>query len=168
MRRLYCGTSVPLTFVRIRKTMRMKIVGALAIASVFGASVSAHIMVSPPESKSGATQNYELRVHNEEKVGIKSVELTIPDGITVTSIGKAPAGAYTTAKTGDRITSLTWTVDVAPTKYLALPFTAKNPVGPKQLTWLTKAHMADGSVVEFSDKPGAGEKASVTKIAAAV
>jgi uncharacterized protein YcnI len=147
--------------------MRIKIFGALALAAAVGASVSAHIMVSPPESKSGATQNYELRVHNEEKVAIKSVELTIPDGITVTSVGKAPAGTYTTAKTGDRITLLTWTVDVAPTKYLALPFTAKNPSGPREVTWLTKAHMSDGSVVEFTDKPGAEEKASVTKIAAA-
>ena len=146
--------------------MKSAIAAMLTVAAA--SAVSAHIMVSPPESKSGATQNYELRVHNEEKVPIKSVELTIPDGITVMSVGKAPAGTYTTAKTGDRITSLTWTVDVAPTKYLALPFTAKNPAGPREVAWLTKAHMSDGSVVEFSDKPGAEEKASVTKIAAAV
>jgi uncharacterized protein YcnI len=148
--------------------MNLKTFWTFTLAAAACASLSAHIMVSPPESKSGATQNYELRVHNEEKVAIKSVELTIPDGITVVSVGKAPSGTYTTAKSGDRITSLTWTVDVAPTKYLALPFTAKNPVGPKEVAWLTKANMVDGSVVVFSDKPGAEEKASVTRIAAAV
>jgi uncharacterized protein YcnI len=143
--------------------------GSLAamLAVAAAASLSAHIMVSPPESKAGATQRYELRVHNEEKVAIKSVELTVPDGIDIVSIDKAPAGAYTTAKTGDRITSLTWTVDVEPSKYLALPFMAKNPAKAGQVAWNTRAHMADGSVVEWSDKPGAAEKASVTKIAAA-
>lgn len=159
-----------------RRTMKMKGQGshmrrhallALAAAAVMGASLSAHIMVSPPESKVGATQKYELRVHNEEKSIIKSVELTIPDGITVESIGTAPAGTYTTAKTGDRITTLTWTVDVAPEKYLALPFTAKNPDTAKKVSWNVKAKLADGSTVEYSDKPGAPEKASVTTIAAA-
>jgi uncharacterized protein YcnI len=148
--------------------MKMKTFGSLALAAVLGASVSAHIMVSPPDSKAGATQKYELRVHNEEKVAIKSVDLTIPDGITVLSIGTAPAGSYTTTKSGDRITSLTWTVDVAPTKYLALPFTAKNPDSAREVKWVAKAHLTDGTVVEFSDKPGAEEKASVTKIAAAM
>jgi len=33
-----------------------------ALAAV--TSLSAHVMVSPPESKSGAVQKYEVRVHN--------------------------------------------------------------------------------------------------------
>jgi uncharacterized protein YcnI len=139
----------------------------MVLAVAAAASVSAHIMVSPPESKAGATQRYELRVHNEEKVAIKSVDLTVPDGIDIVSIDKAPAGSYTTTKTGDRITTLTWTVDVAPTKYLALPFMAKNSATPREVKWNARAHMVDGSTVEFSDKPGAAEKSSVTKIAAA-
>ena len=145
----------------------MKASLAMVLAVAAAASVSAHIMVSPPESKAGATQRYELRVHNEEKVAIKSVDLTVPDGIDIVSIEKAPAGSYTTTKTGDRITTLTWTVDVAPAKYLALPFMAKNSATPREVKWNTRAHMVDGSVVEWSDKPGAAEKPSVTKIAAA-
>src|SRR5205085_2046920 len=88
------------------------------------ASVSAHIMVSPPQSKTGQTQKYELRVHNEEKVATTEVDLQIPDGVNVLSVGTAPAGAYTTSKTGDRITGVAWKVAVEPGKYLALPFTA--------------------------------------------
>jgi uncharacterized protein YcnI len=148
--------------------MSMKSFCTLVLAAALGVSLSAHIMVSPPDSKAGATQKYELRVHNEEKVAITSVDLAIPDGITVLTIGTAPAGTYTTAKTGDRITSLTWKVDVAAGKYLALPFTAKNSDTARSVSWNAKAHLSDGSVVEWSDKPGPGEKASVTKIAAAV
>jgi uncharacterized protein YcnI len=141
------------------------ILGGILAASV-GVSLSAHIMVSPPDSKAGVTQKYELRVHNEEKLAITSVDLTIPDGIAVLTIGPAPSGTYTTTKAGDRITSLTWKVDVAASKYLALPFTAKNPDSAREVSWNAKAHLSNGTVVEWSDKPGPGEKASVTKIAA--
>jgi len=137
----------------------------LAVAAV--TSLSAHIMVSPPESKAGVTQRYELRVHNEGKVATSSVELSIPEGVTVTEVAKPPAGTFTTAKTGDRITTITWTVEVAPSKYLALPFTAKNPDGARNLQWNVREHLADGSVIEWSDKPGAQEKGSVTKLSLA-
>ena len=130
------------------------------------ASVSAHIMVSPPQSKTGQTQKYELRVHNEEKVATTEVDLQIPDGVNVLSVGTAPAGAYTTSKTGDRVTGVAWKVAVEPGKYLALPFTAKNPATAQDVHWVVRATFSDGSVVEWTDKAGAKEKASVTKIAA--
>jgi len=128
------------------------------------ASLSAHIMVSPPESKAGATQKYEVRVHNEGKVAATAIDLAIPEGITVVDVAQPAAGTFTTTKTGERITSITWKVDVAPTKYLALPFTAKNPDAAKDVKWNIREHLADGSVVEWSDKPGAKEKGSTTKL----
>ena len=128
------------------------------------ASVSAHIIVSPPDSKRGVTQKYELRVHNEGKVAATAFDLEIPDGITVTDVAKPASGTFTTKKTGDRITAITWQADVQPTKYLALPFTAKNPDAAKEVRWNVKEHLADGKVVDWSDKPGAAEKASITKI----
>ena len=134
------------------------------IVVLFTAAMSAHVMVSPPASKSGATQKYELRVHNEGKIAATAMDLEVPDGVTVTEVAKPAAGTFTTKKTGDRISAITWQVDVQPGKYLALPFTATNPSGAKQLVWNVKEHLADGSTVDWSDKPGAKEKASVTKI----
>ena len=145
--------------------MRISFVALFAVAAV--ASLSAHIMVSPPQSKAGASQRYELRVHNEAKVATAEVDLEIPEGLTVVSIAAAPAGTYTTAKTGDRITRLMWKVEVQPGKYLALPFTAKNPDGVSEVHWNVQEHLADGSVIDWSDKPGAREKAPATKIVAA-
>ena len=129
------------------------------------ASLSAHVMVSPPESKSGAVQKYEVRVHNESKLATTSVDLDIPDGVTVTDVAKPAAGSFTTKKNGERIVQITWQVDVQPSKYLALPFTAKNPQGT-ELKWTLHQHLSDGSVVDWSDKPGSKEKGSVTKLAA--
>jgi uncharacterized protein YcnI len=146
--------------------MRKKLSIVLLLAASAAASLSAHIMVSPPQSKTGAVQKYELRVHNEAKVAATSVDLEVPDGVTVTEIAKPAAGTYTTKKAGDRITAITWQIDVQPSKYLALPFTAKNPDGVAELHWSMREHLADGSVVDWSDKPGSKEKGSVTKLTA--
>ena len=146
--------------------MRMKLSIVLLLASAV-TSLSAHVMVSPPQSTLGATQKYELRVHNEGKVAATSIALEIPDGVTVTEVAKLPAGTYTTTMMGNRITVITWQIDVQPTKYTALPFTAKNPDDAAELRWTMHEHLADGSVVDWSDKPGSKQKGSVTKLAAA-
>ena len=67
-----------------------------------------------------------------------------------------------------RITAITWQVDVQPGKYVALPFTAKNPEAATDLHWSMHEHLADGSTVDWSDKPGSKEKGSITKLAASM
>lgn len=106
-------------------------------------------------------------MHNEGKVAATAVELDIPEGVTVTDVATPAAGTFTTKKAGDRITTITWQIDVQPNKYLALPFTAKNPDQAGDLHWSMREHLADGSVVLWSDKPGAKEKGSTTKLAVA-
>ena len=147
--------------------MRMKLSIVLLLTASIVTSLSAHVMVSPPQSTAGALQKYELRVHNEAKTAATAIDLDIPDGVTVTDVAKLPAGTFTTKMTGNRITVITWQINVQPTKYAALPFTAKNPDGVTELRWTIHEHLADGSVVDWSDKPGSKEKGSVTKLAAA-
>ena len=144
--------------------MRLKLFVVLMVAALAITSLSAHVTVSPLQSKTGVVQKYELRVHNEAKVAATSVDLDIPDGVTVTEVAKPATGSYTTKKAGDRITGITWQVDVQPSKYVALPFTAKNPDGATELHWSMHEHLADGSVVDWSDKPGSKEKGSITKL----
>jgi len=146
--------------------MKPKSYLVMLFALTAATSLSAHVMVSPPESKSGAVQKYEVRVHNESKLATTAVDLDIPAGLSVTDVAKPAAGNVTTKKDGDRIVQITWQVDVQPNKYLALPFTAKNPPGGAELKWTLHQHLSDGSVVDWSDKPGAQEKAPVTKLAA--
>jgi uncharacterized protein YcnI len=144
--------------------MQKKLLIVLLFAASAVMSVSAHITVSPLQSKTGAVQKYELRVHNEAKVAVTSVDLDIPDGVTVTEVAKPATGRYTTRTKGDRITAITWQIDVQPSKYVALPFTAKNPDGATELHWSMHEHLADGSNVDWSDKPGSKEKGSITKL----
>ena len=146
--------------------MRMRFSIVALIAACAATTLSAHITVSPLQSKAGAVQKYELRIHNEAKVAATSVDLDIPDGVVVSDVAKTAAGSYKTKMAGDRITTITWQVDVQPNKYVALPFTAKNPDSATELRWSMHEHLADGSVVDWSDKPGSKEKGSVTKLAA--
>lgn len=134
---------------------------------VLGTAISGHVMVSPPQSKAGMTQAYELRAHNESKLATTSLELQIPADITVLKVDQAPAGTVDTPRTGDRITAINWKVNIEPGKYLALKFEAKNPATSTEIHWSIKQHMADGSTVDWSDAPGAKEKAPVTIISAA-
>lgn len=140
---------------------------ALAVTLLTAPAAFAHIMVSPPQSKAGATQKYELRVHNEAAQATTAVDLEIPDGISVVDIAKPASGTFKATKTGDRVTGITWIVEVPSNRYVALKFTAKNPDAAGDVRWNVRQHMADGSVIEWSDKPGAAEKPSVTKITAA-
>ena len=134
---------------------------------VLGTAISGHVMVSPPQSKAGVTQTYELRAHNESKLATTALELQVPAEITVLKVEQAPAGTVDTPKAGDRITAINWKVNIEPGKYLALKFEARNPAGSAEIHWSVRQHMADGSVVDWSDAPGAKEKAPVTTISAA-
>ena len=144
--------------------MRTTLSMVVLVASAAATSLSAHVMVSPPQSKAGASQKYELRVHNESKVAATGVDLEIPDGMTVTEVSKPATGVFTTKTAGNRITWITWQIDVQPSKYVAIPFTAINPDGAADLHWNIREHLADGSFVDWSDKPGSKEKGSVTKL----
>ena len=89
--------------------MRMN-VSAVLLCVASATTLSAHVMVSPPQSKAGASQKYEVRVHNEAKVAATSIELDIPPGVTVVEVTKPTAGTFTTRAAGDRVTVITWQV----------------------------------------------------------
>ena len=138
-------------------------VAAAAVFLLLGTAISAHVMVSPPRSKPGITQTYELRIRNESTVATTAVELQIPADVTVISVASPPVGTVETPKLGTRVTGITWHVTVEPSKYVALKFDARNP-GSGELHWNIRQEMADGSVVDWSDAPGAKQKASVTTL----
>jgi len=140
---------------------------AFAISILFVAvSAFAHVTVAPQQSGQGATQIYKVRVHNEEKIATTSIELDIPEGVTVTSVAPVAGGKSSSAKSGDRIVKITWDTEVPPAKYVELAFTAKNPATATSIQWNVHQHMADGKVIEWSDKAGAHGKPSLTKIVA--
>ena len=68
-----------------------------------------------------------MRVHNEANVGTTSIELEIHESLTVLDIALPATGGVTTMKGAPAFARVTWQVAGAPTPYVALPCTAKNP-----------------------------------------
>ena len=106
----------------------MKTASFVMIAFFAAASASAHIVVAPPQSQTGASQVYKVRVHNEEKVATTSIDLDVPDGVTVVSVAPITTGTFTTTKAGDRIVKVTWQSEIPSGKYVSLH--SRPPIRP--------------------------------------
>lgn len=124
----------------------------------------AHVTVAPQQSPAGTSQTYKVRVHNGGKVPTSSIELQVPDGVSIENVTPMATGKYAVSKRGDRVTAITWEIEVPVGKYVELAFSAKNPATGSQINWNVRERFADGSLIEYTDKPGAKEKSSVTRL----
>jgi uncharacterized protein YcnI len=145
----------------------MKTLSMAAVALLLAAPAFAHVTVAPQQSAAGAKQIYKVRVHNDEKVPTTSIELQIPAGATVVSVAPMTGATSDMAKSGNRVTAITWKIQVQPGKYVELPFTVQNPKDAQQLQWNVHEVLSDGKAIDWNDKPGAEGKASVTKLTVA-
>src|SRR5262245_59173722 len=121
----------------------MKTTALTIVAVLTAASAWAHVTVAPQQSQQGTSQVYKVRVHNEEKVATTSIELDVPDGVTVTNIAPLTSGKSNTVKSGDRIVKITWETEIPPSKYVELAFTAKNPSAATSVQWNVHQRLAD-------------------------
>lgn len=124
----------------------MLIVGFLAFAAV----AEAHVTVQPRESKTGATETYTMRVPTEGKVATTSIELEVPEGITVSVVEQTEGVRSETKKTGERIVTVTWTTEIKPGESRQFKFTATNPKEGTQITWKAHQHFADGTTSDWT------------------
>jgi uncharacterized protein YcnI len=136
----------------------------VALLALVAAPAFAHVTVAPQQSPAGASQVYKVRVHNDAKTPTSSIALQIPDGVLIDAVEPMATGKFDTTKTGNRVTMIMWQIEVPVGKYVELAFTARNPAAGTQLNWNVTEKFTDGSTIEFSDKPGAKEKSSVTKL----
>jgi uncharacterized protein YcnI len=142
----------------------MKILTLSAVLVLLTVPAFAHVTVAPQQAVAGASQVYKVRVHNDGKTPTASVALQVPDGVVVQGVEKMAAGTADMMKTGDRVTKITWHVEVPVGKYVELAFTATNPASGDRLNWNIAETFTDGTTIEFTDKAGAKEKSSVTKL----
>jgi len=137
-----------------------------ALLCAAAAVASAHVTVWPRESRVGAYEKYTVRVPTEGKVATSSVELQIPEGVTVVSIG-APAGyTYELRKHGERVVSIVWTRTINPGEFAEFAFMARNPAQASPLTWKAVQHFVDGTRTEWVGPAGDKHPASVTTLTA--
>jgi len=142
----------------------MKIPALAVGALLYAGSASAHVTVAPQQAPAGASQIYKVRVHNDAKTSTTSVMVEVPAGVTIDSVADVPNAQSDLTRTAGRVTAITWKIDVPVGKYVELPFTARNPDAAGQINWNVTERFKDGSTIEFSDKPDAKEKSSITKL----
>lgn len=136
-----------------------------AILVVASSALHAHVTVAPRQSQAGATERYTVRVPTEGRVATTSVDLEIPDGVTVTEVVAGDGYSFVTRKTGDRIVAITWNKEIAPGARADFVFVARNPAaGP--IMWKAHQHFADGTTTDWAGAQGERTPASVTTITA--
>ena len=138
-------------------------VSALLVAT----AAHAHVSVRPRESKAGATEKYTVRVPTEGKVATTSVEVDIPQGVTVNSVEPADGVKSEMTREGGRVVSITWTVTIDPGQNREFVFEAKNPTEGSEIVWKAHQRYADGTSSEWVGAAGTRQPAPVTKLTAA-
>jgi uncharacterized protein YcnI len=142
----------------------MRTFTAAALAFLVAVPALAHVTVAPQQAPVGASQVYKVRVHNDSKVPTASIDLQIPAGVTVESVQPVTGGQFQMNRTGDRVTGIVWKIEIPVGKYVELAFTVRNPSTGTSLNWNVQETFKDGSTIEYSDKPGAKDKSSITTL----
>jgi uncharacterized protein YcnI len=124
---------------------------------VTASSAQAHVRVLPFESQPGAHQTYTVKAPTEGTVATTSVELDVPEGVSIAD----PAEAK---KVDGRTVSITWTLEIPPGQSKDFVFEAINPSTNQDLSWKAHQHYADGTSRDWVDLPKTKSPASITKL----
>ena len=144
--------------------MNLKIATAALVLCVVSLSAAAHVTVWPRSARAGGYEKYVVRVPTEGKVATASVELSVPEGVVIVSMG-APAGfRYELKKTADRVTSIVWTMRIEPGEFAEFAFIARNPAREGPLVWKAVQQFVDGTRTEWNGPTGDKRPASITTL----
>ena len=127
-------------------------------------AAEAHVTIQPRESKAGVAETYSMRVPTEGKIATVSVELEVPDSVTIVSIEAQTGTRYETKRSGDRITSITWTTDIKPGESRQFAFRATNPKQGFGITWKAHQRYEDGTSADWIGPAGDKRPAPRTRL----
>lgn len=136
----------------------------IAAAMLLATSVvKAHVTVWPMESRAAAGERYTVRVPTEGQVTTTSVDLEVPEGVTVSGVLVTGGFTYETKREGNRIIAITWKQDIKAGETAEFVFFARNPSAP-QIAWKVRQRFADGTSADWVGVEGDRRPASVTKL----
>ena len=130
-------------------------------------SLFAHVRVRPAESRVAATETYTMRVPSERGLTTKSVALTVPDGVTIVSVGVVKGVTSVTfdeKRAGDRPATVTWTIEIKPGEAAELTFVAQNPAEGATIAWPVHQNYTDGSTSAWVGPKGDKAPAPVSTL----
>lgn len=145
------------------KVMTLGVLTMLILPSV----ALAHVTVRPRESRPATDETYTVRVPTEGQVATTSVEIDVPDGVTVSQVMEPAAGTYEVKKDGARVTAIVWKQHIAPRQAAEFVFRARNPAQGAVIAWKAHQYYADGTASHWVNAPGERQPAPVTRLIAA-
>ena len=129
------------------------------------AIASAHAVVFPKKSTTGAYERYLLRVPNEKTVTTTRVEIHFPEGLRITDFQEVPGWSLQVlTDSAKRIVGAVWTGNLPPQRFVEFAFMAANPKTTSSLVWLVYQTYEGMPRVEWTGPKGSKTPASVTEI----
>jgi uncharacterized protein YcnI len=150
----------------IKSAKRLRIaLATLALVVTWSTLAFAHAVVYPKAAQPGAYERYVLRVPNERDIATTRVEIRFPAEVTVVSFAEVQGWRVeVVTDSAKRIVGAVWTGQLAPQRFIELPFIAVNPKVATTLVWPTFQTYADGERVEWTGAEGSEKPASVTSV----
>lgn len=142
------------------------IVIAAMLAVLLPSLASAHAVVFPKKSASGAYERYVLRVPNEKTVATTRVEIHFPEGLRITDFEEVPGWTLEVlTDSTKRIVGAVWTGNLQPQRFVEFPFMAANPKTTANLVWPVYQTYEGMPRVDWTGPKGSKTPASITAIA---
>ena len=139
---------------------------SVVLAVLMPSIASAHAVVFPKKSASGAYERYVLRVPNEKTTATTRVEIHFPDGLRITDFEEVPGWQLQIlTDSTKRIVGAVWTGNLPPQRFVEFPFMAANPKTTTNLVWPVYQTYDGMPRVDWTGAKGSKTPASITAIA---
>ncbi|WP_240636572.1 YcnI family protein [Paenibacillus silvae] len=137
---------------------------------LFASFASAHVTVNPSNAQTGAWQMYTIKVPSEKELPTTKITLKVPKEVTFKQYQPLTGWKISTEKNeSNEVTSITWEVDgdnqgILAGQFQQFNFVAQNPKNEAEVAWDAFQYYSDGSIVEWTGKPGDNNPHSITTI----
>lgn len=136
----------------------------VGLVGSFPALVSAHVSVTPSESKTGAYETYTVKVPVEKESNTTKIVLKMPEGAKYVSYEPVAGFETTFDKTKNILTWKATGEGIKPGQFMRFSFISSNPEKSTTLKWDAFQYSKDGSIVEWTGDENSDTPHAETKI----
>ncbi len=154
--------------------MYRKLSGTLIVLAILltPSIANAHVLVTPAKAGIGQEVLFNVSAPNEKPMSVVKVSVTVPSDVTNVTPTAKTGWTITTEKSGEMITSITWSEGRVPSGQRDdFSFMAQVPDKSTDLNWKAYQTYDDASVTHWDQKPSGSDDAtgdagpySITKV----